>query len=121
VTRLVLGIGMSSKATRSEVLGLVEEVVGRADLDLEAVSLVATLRRFVGDERARLGPPIIGVDDATLLDQFPAAHRAGTGTRLAARVAEGCALTAAGAGAQLLVGTTRSAHATAALAIARLT
>lgn len=120
MTRLVVGIGMSSKATRGEVRGLVEEVVGRADVDLDAVSLVATRERFVDDERARLGPPVIGVDDATLLDRFPAAPgtSTGAGTRLAARVAEGCALTAAGAGAELLVGTTRSAHATAALAVA---
>lgn len=115
MSHLALGIGMSSTATRQEVLELVEEVIAQAGLSLDAVSLVATRMRFVHDERSRIGLPILGVDDETLLAGYPAAQRPGGG--FAARVAEGCALTGAGPGAELLVGTTRSAHVTAALAV----
>lgn len=115
MTQLVLGIGMSSKATRQEVRELVDTVIGQAAVNLDAINLVATRIRFVGDERARFGPPVLGVDDGALLDQYPAPQRPDEG--FAARVAEGCALTGAGPGAELLVGTTRSAHATVALAL----
>ncbi|MFZ6003095.1 MAG: cobalamin biosynthesis protein [Actinomycetota bacterium] len=115
MTHLVLGIGMSSKATRQEVRELVDKVIAQAAVCLEAVSLVATRMRFVDDERVRFGLPVLGIDDGALLDQHPAPPRPDDG--FAARVAEGCALTGAGPGAELLVGTTRSAHATAALAL----
>jgi hypothetical protein len=113
--RLVLGVGMSSKATAEEVRDLVRQVVGQAHVDLDAIALVATRDRFVADDRVRLGPPVAGVADATLLDRYPAPERT-VGRGFAARVAEGCAMAAAGESAELLVGTTRSAHATAALA-----
>lgn len=116
MTCLVLGIGMSSRATRQEVSGLIDEVIGQAAVRLGDVSLVATRMHFVQDKRTRLGPPVLGIDDDVLLDQHPAPQRAGDG--FPARVAEGCALTGAGPGSRLLVGTTRSAHATAALALA---
>lgn len=115
MTQLVLGIGMSSKATRQEVRELVDTVLAQAAVDLDAINLVATRIRFVDDERVRLGPPVLGVDDGALLAQHPAPQRPDDG--FAARVAEGCALTGAGSGAELLVGTTRSAYATAALAL----
>jgi len=117
--RLVLGVGMSSKATVEEVRALAQRVVRQADVRLDAVALVATRERFVADDRARIGPPVQGVDDAVLLERYPAPRRTGGG--FAARVAEGCAMTAAGESAQLLVATTRSAHATAALAAAGAT
>jgi hypothetical protein len=113
--RLVLGVGMSSKATVEEVRELARRVVDQAGFRLDAVALVATRERFAADERVRLGPPVVAVDDAVLLDRFPAPQRS-DGGGFAARVAEGCAMTAAGESAELLVGTTRSPHATAAIA-----
>ncbi len=114
MTQLVLGVGMSSKATRREVRELVDTVVAQASVRLDAIGLVATRMRFVVDDRVRFGPVVLGVDDSDLLAQYPAPSRPDGG--FAARVAEGCALTGAGPGAELLVATTRSAHATAALA-----
>jgi hypothetical protein len=40
---------------------------------------------FADDERLKVGPPVIGVEDAALLGGFPAPDRIG----FAARVAEG--------------------------------
>lgn len=114
MTHLVLGVGMSSKATRREVRELVDTVVAQGSVRLDAIDLVATRMRFVDDDRVRFGPAVLGVEDSDLLVQYPAPPRPDGG--LAARVAEGCALTGAGPGAELLVATTRSAHATAALA-----
>jgi hypothetical protein len=110
---LVLGIGMSSKATADEVRELARSVVRSADVAFDAVALVATRERFDGDDRVRIGPPVVGIPDVLLLDRHPAPERS---EGFAARVAEGCALIAAGESAELLVATTRSAHATAALA-----
>lgn len=115
MTQLVVGVGLSSKATRQEVRELVDAVLAQAAVGLEAVSLVATRICFVDDDRVRFGPPVLGVDDGALIDQYPVSQRPDEG--FAARVAEGCALTGAGAGAEVLVATTRSAHATAALAL----
>jgi hypothetical protein len=104
---------VSSKATGSEVRDLVDEVLEQAGLRLDAIALLATRIRFVDDLRVGIGPPVVGVEDAVLLDRFPESGRVG----LAARVAEGCALIGAGTGAELLVPTTRSAHVTVALAV----
>lgn len=112
----VLGVGMSSKATRGEVRGVIEEVIRRADVSIEEVRFLATRMRFMDDERLKVGPPVIGVEDAALLGRFPAPDRIG----FAARVAEGCALLGAGSASELVVGPIRSAHATAALAIGGL-
>jgi hypothetical protein len=114
MTQLVLGIGLSSKATRREVRELVDTVVTHAAVRLNAIGLVATRRCLVDDDRLRFGPPVLGIDDSELLAQYPTPPRPDGG--FAARVAEGCALTGAGPGAELLIPTTRSAHATAALA-----
>jgi hypothetical protein len=114
MTQLVLGVGMSSKATRQEVRELVDTVIAQAAVRLDAIGLVATRMRFVDDDRVGFGPPVLGVDDRDLLAQHPAPPRPDGG--FAARVAEGCALTGAGPGAELLVAMTRSAHAPAALA-----
>jgi len=113
LSRLALGVGLSSKATGDEVHGLVDEVLLQAGLPLQDIELLATRFRFVDDPRVRIGPPVVGVEDAVLLDRFPEPGRVG----FAARVAEGCAIIGAGSGAELLVPTTRSAHATMALAI----
>jgi hypothetical protein len=104
---------MSSKATGDEVRGLVADVLLQAGLPLQAIAMLATRMRFVDDQRVGIGPAVVGVEDAVLLDRFPEAGRVGFG----ARVAEGCALIAAGGGAELLVPTTRSAHVTMALAL----
>ena len=109
----VLGIGMSSKATADEVRELARRVLVQAGVAFDALALVATRERFDADDRLRIGPPVVGIPDAILLDRHPAPGRT---AGLAARVAEGCALVAAGVSAELLVPTTRSAHATAALA-----
>lgn len=114
--RFVLGIGLASTASGGEVAELARRVLDRAGVGLDAVAVVATRERFVTDGRLGLGPPVVGVDDAVLVADHPAPPRAGVAARFPARVAEGCALAAAGPGADLVVGTTRSAHATAALA-----
>jgi cobalamin biosynthesis protein CbiG len=113
LSRLALGVGVSSKATGDEVRGLVDEVLLQAGLPLHAIALLATRIRFVDDQRVRIGPPVVGVEDGVLLDRYPESRRVG----IAARVAEGCALIGAGSGAELLVATTRSAHVTVALAV----
>jgi hypothetical protein len=114
MNRAVLGVGMSSKATRGEVRGVIDEVIRRADFSIEEVGFVATRTRFVDDERLKVGLDVIGVEDAALLEGFPAPDRIG----FAARVAEGCALLGAGSGSELVMGPIRSAHATVALAVA---
>ena len=113
MSRLALGVGMSSKATGDEIRGLVDKVLLQAGLPLQAIEWLATRMRFVDDQRVRIGPPVIGVEDAVLLGRFPEFGRVG----FVARVAEGCALIGAGSGAELLVPTTRSAHVTMALAL----
>ena len=113
MSRLALGVGVSSKATGHEVRGLVDEVLRQAGLPLDAIALLATRMRFVDDPRVSIGPPVVGVEDAVLLDRFPESGRVG----FAARVAEGCALIGAGSGAELVVPTIRSAHVTMALAL----
>lgn len=116
MSRLVLGVGMSSKATADEVRGLAVRVSEAAGVTLGSVTAVATRERFVGDDRLRFGPPVVGVADGILLDRYPVPDRVDGDRRFGARVAEGCALAVAGEPAELLVATTRSAHATAALA-----
>ena len=119
MTRLSLGIGLSSRATRAEVDALTHLVLGEAGVDLAAVTVVATREALAADPRLRLGPPVVAVDDATLLADHPATGGTAAARHFPARVAEGCALTAAGRGAVLVVSTRRSAHATAALAVER--
>lgn len=109
---LVLGVGMSSRATHADVLGLVNEVLTKGDVQLAHVAFVATRARFVGDERLQLGVSVVAVDDEELLERFASPRRAG----FAARVAEGCALIGAGENAQLLLGPVRGTFVTVALA-----
>ena len=109
---LVLGVGMSSKATRADVVRLVEEVLAMGDSELANVAVVATRARFVHDERLWLGISVVGIDDDNLLERFAAPRRVG----IAARVAEGCALLGAGENAQLLVGPVHASYVTVALA-----
>lgn len=118
MSRVSLGLGLSSGATRSEVLDLACRTLARAGYDLWAVSVVSTREVFAGDRRVSLGPPIMSIDDATLVDKHPAIRTLGRVPRFDARVAEGCALEGAGPGAALVVATQRSPHATAAVAVA---
>lgn len=73
MAHLVLGIGMSSKATRQEVRELVDKVIGQAAVRFDAVSLVATRMRFVDDDRARFGPLISA--STTVLSSTSTPHR----------------------------------------------
>lgn len=112
LNRVVLGVGLSSGATREELDTLVQEILFSAGIHIHDVACIATRMRFVGDQRIRIGLPVIGVEDLCLLQGYPRPDRTG----FAARVAEGCALIGAGNDAEMLVGTIRSAHATAAVA-----
>lgn len=113
--RFVLGVGLSSAATPQEVAALAAHVVADANLGMEAVTQLATRECFVGDSRLALGPEVIGVSDDLLISRYPVpAHTDRPG--LPARVAEGCAMAAAGASAELLVARAASAHVTMALA-----
>ena len=109
--RLCLGIGMSSAATTSEVDQIARRTVAEAGYALSSVTVVATRTAFAGDARLPADLPVTLVDDATVRACRPAPD-----ARFGARVAEGCALIAAGPGATLIVPTRRSAHVTAALA-----
>lgn len=110
---VVLGIGLSSKATAEEVRALVHHALSDRHLDLGDVCVVATRDRFVLDHRLDLGVPIDGVTDERLVAaSAPCTRPIG----LQARVAETAALLAAGSSDALLGPVERSAHATVAVA-----
>lgn len=115
---LVLGIGLSSKATAHEVRSLVDAALAERGLRLDDIEVVATRQRFVLDGRLHLGPPVTGVADA-LLESWSAPCTRAVGIR--ARVAETAALLTASVRTQahLLGAVHRSAHATVAIACAR--
>ncbi|MCU1500794.1 MAG: Cobalamin synthesis C-terminus [Ilumatobacteraceae bacterium] len=108
----MLGIGMSSRATATEVRELVEAALAEHRLTLDEVALIATRQRFAGDPRLRLGPPVSGIDDDALeAASLPCTRSFG----IRARVAETAAALAAGGH---VVGTVqRSAHVTLAVAM----
>jgi hypothetical protein len=111
---LVVGIGMSSRATAAEVRELVAQTFADHDLDTAGIAMIATRTGFVDDARLRIGPRIVGIEDARLEAASPPCTRA-VGIR--ARVAETAArLAAAGPTHDLILA--RSAHVT--LAIARV-
>ncbi|MEX2626193.1 MAG: cobalamin biosynthesis protein [Ilumatobacteraceae bacterium] len=112
---VVVGVGMSSRATATEVRSLVEAALRGRHLDLDDVTAIATRERFVRDPRLDLGRRVVGVDDHHLeAVSVPVERTVG----LRARVAETAALTIAsrGEGATLLGAVERSAHATVAIA-----
>ena len=111
---MVLGIGMSSKATAQEVRSLVHHALSNRQLLLADVSIVATRDRFVLDARLDLGKPVTGVaDDCLVAASAPCARSIG----LPARVAETAALLTAGTSNAALLGPVeRSAHVTVAVA-----
>ena len=110
---VVLGIGLSSKATADEVRALVHHALSDRHLDLGDVCVVATRERFVLDHRIDLGVPIDGMaDDVLVAASAPCTRPIG----LQARVAETAALLASG-GRDALIGPVEcSAHATVAVA-----
>lgn len=111
---VVLGIGMSSKATAHEVRMLVHTALRDRHLQFDDVSVVATRDRFVLDRRLDLGKPVIGVSDDRLIAASAPCERT---IGLCARVAETAALlTAANEHAALIGPVERSAHATVAIA-----
>jgi cobalamin biosynthesis protein CbiG len=112
--RVVVGIGLSSKATSGEVRGLVDEALAAHRLDLDDVQAIATRASLAGDARLQLGPPVVGVADDVLEERSEPPERT-FGIR--ARVAETAALVA-GSADELLEPVRRSAGATVALALA---
>ena len=113
--RVVLGVGLASSATAAEVRSLVDGLLVEHGLQLDDVACLATRERLAGDERLRLGLPVVGYPDHVLEESSPPPERA-VGIR--ARVAETAALLAATGPApgHLLAEAQRSPHATAALA-----
>lgn len=110
---VVLGIGLSSKATAEEVRSLVDLALTNRRLDLGDVCLVATRDRFGLDVRVDLGVPIDAMTDERLVAaSAPCARPIG----LQARVAETAAVLAAGSREALIGPVERSAHATVAVA-----
>lgn len=113
-SRVIVGVGMSSAATRDEVRGLVAGTLARAGLAFPP-SAVATRSVFADDPRLRFGCPVVGFDDDLLVARSAPVERA---IGLPARVAETAALLAAGDGMVRLAATDRSVHATVAVAVA---
>jgi len=114
MTGVVVGVGMSSRATAEEIRALVCTALSDRRLSLADVAFVATRERFEHDLRLDLGPPVAGIPDDVLVAASQPCDRV---IGLPARVAETAALVTAGAGAAALIGTvTRSAHATVAIA-----
>ena len=118
-TGVVLGIGMSSKATAEEVRALVSAALRGHQLQLGDVAVVATRQQFAFDKRLAFGRPVTGVSDQRLVAESGPCERT---VGLCARVAETAALLAAtqlgsqGTTATLLGSVQRSAHATVAIA-----
>lgn len=114
VPTVVLGIGLSSRATADEVRTLVHHALRDRQLDLDDVCVVATRDRFVLDHRLDLGVAVDGITDERLVAaSAPCARPIG----IQARVAETAALLAADSDDATLIGPVeRSAHATVAVA-----
>lgn len=112
---LVIGIGLSSSATTSEVEALVGGLLRELGVGLADVAAIATRERFVGDPRLTIGPPVISIVDHELVARSAPVERS---VGIPARVAETAALAVAAAHgrAQLLALVRRSAHVTAAVA-----
>jgi hypothetical protein len=110
---VVVGVGLSAKATRNEIVALVTAALAHAGYTFPP-SAIATRSLFAGDHRLDFGCPVVGFDDRLLVDRSrPVERRAG----LQARVAETAAALAAGIDIAHVGPTERSAHATAAVAV----
>lgn len=109
---VVLGVGMSSKATAAEVRTLIDDALRTRNLRFDDIDIVATRERFLLDDRLAFGLPVVGIDDARLeASSAPCVRTVG----IKARVAETAALLAASAAAHLLGPVERSAHVTVAV------
>lgn len=109
---VVLGIGMSSKATAAEVRTLIHDALRSRDLRFDDIEIVATRERFVLDDRLAIGRRVVGIDDAQLeVSSLPCERTIG----IKARVAETAAQLASSAAAQLVGPVERSAHVTVAV------
>lgn len=109
---VVVGVGLSSKATSEEVAWLVADALSVVGMTIDDVSAVATRSQLAGDERLRLGPPVTGFDDDVLVAATAPVHRA---VGIPARVAETAATLAVGPGAACSLH--KSAHVTVAVAV----
>lgn len=119
--RYVVGVGMSSAATRDEVRALLNESLLREHIDLCEVEAVATHERFVGDARlAALGLPVLGFSAVRLagvdVPTPSGAVHISTGTPSVAEAAALLASTTGSAGVTLVMHKQRSAHVTVAIA-----
>jgi hypothetical protein len=112
--RVVLGVGLSSKADAAEVRTLVDAMLLQHQLGIVDVAVVATRHSFANDPRLRLGPPVIGYDDALLEEMSEPCERS---FGIQARVAETAARLAFGLDDAGLDAphVARSAHVTVAL------
>lgn len=108
---VVVGIGLSSRATAEEVAGLVAGLLADAGRTIGDVELVATRARFVDDPRLALGPPVVGLADEVLVAASEPPDRA---VGIPARVAETAAQLGAG-GRATSRRVARSAHVVVAL------
>jgi cobalamin biosynthesis protein CbiG len=112
--RVVVGVGLSSRATADEVRELVDAALRAHGLGLSDVELFATRACLADDPRLQLGSRVVGVADAVLEERSDPPERS-VGIR--ARVAATAALVTGGA-STLLEPVRRSAGATVALALA---
>jgi cobalamin biosynthesis protein CbiG len=109
---VIVGIGLSSRASAEEVERLVRELLSRHGLAFPP-DVIATRARFTADPRVALGCPVVGIDDDELLAASPPVPRR---RGLPAQVARTAALLAAGPGGCLLEPDGRSRYVTAAVA-----
>ncbi len=76
--RVVVGVGLSSRATATEVRDLVGAALRAHRLALDDVQAIATRTSLAGDPRLQLGLPVVGVADDVLVDRsdLPSARSA---------------------------------------------
>ena len=112
--KVVIGVGLSSKADAAEVRLLVENALADRALGLDDVATIATRSKFTDDPRLHLGPPVIGYPDEVLEEKSAPCERT-VGIR--ARVAETAAMLASGVDPGAVDALWRSAHVSVALVV----
>lgn len=118
MTTVVVGIGMSSRATVGEVQDLIDEVLRAASLTRADIAAVATRQCFSDDARLPAGIAVDLVPDADLVAASPPPDRT---VGIPAQVAVTAATLATQrrwGSAQVVVPPRRSRHATAAICMA---
>lgn len=111
--RVIVGVGMSSRATRDEVAALVAQALAEQGFGFPPTT-IATRAALSGDPRLQLGCPVVGFHDEVLVGHSGPVERS---VGVAARVAETAAALAAGVAPARSGPVRRSAHATAAVAV----